>query len=268
MVFVQAGCRADQAIDEVRWVLGLQDAWPELAAIVADADLRSGTALEHHLDTLTALAGPPGADGADTSHAADPATRSRVRVAGIRHLLQDEPDELLRDPSARAALVEGLRRLARRGFTFDVCVRHRQLETVIEVLELVPELPTVLDHVGKPPVDDGIDSGDGRRWADAIDRLATLPRAHVKLSGLAAEASDRAALDAHAGEFLAHALRAFGAQRAMIGSDWPVSALTGATGNFASWCTRVRRAVHAAGLGEEGAASVEGGTATRFYRLV
>src|SRR6185437_3961495 len=137
-------------------------------------------------------------------------------------------DEVLTDSGSTSALIAGLRMLAERAMTFDVCVRHRQLDTVIDVLERVPELSIVLDHLGKPPVDDGIQSTAGRTWARAIDRLALLPRAHVKLSGMAAEASSSQALDDHAQEFLTHALGAFAPQRSMIGSDWPVSALTGA----------------------------------------
>lgn len=264
-VFVQAGCLPAQALDEVRWVLGMADAWPELAAIVADADLRGGRALESHLDELLTLdtggiTGPrPGAGGS--------AAGRRIRVAGIRHLLQGEPDDLLADPAARSALLGGLRALAARGLTFDVCVRHRQLNTVIELLEQVPELPTVLDHLGKPPVDEGIESEAGRAWAEAITRLARLPLAHMKLSGLAAESSGTAALDAHAEAILVHALRAFGPDRTMIGSDWPVSALTGAGGTFESWRERVRRAAIAAGVGPGGVASIEHGTAAGFYGL-
>ena len=245
MVFVQAACRADQALEEARWVAGLD--WPELVAIVADADLRSGDALDRHLDALAGV------------------RVAGAGVTGVRHLLQDEPDDLLRDAASRAALVGGLRRLAARGLTFDVCVRHRQLDTVTDLLEEVPELPVVLDHVGKPPVDAGLESREGSTWAKSIARLARLPLAHVKLSGLAAEASSTSTLDAHAGEFLEHALRAFGPDRAMIGSDWPVSALTGATGTLATWRERVRRAADAVGLDERAIASIEGETAARFY---
>ncbi|NNC12933.1 amidohydrolase family protein [Planctomonas sp. JC2975] len=261
MVFVQAGCRSDQALDEVRWVLGLADVWPELAAIVADADLRSGTALERHLDALAAISdrGPSLSDQRSKGR--------RVGIPGVRHLLQDEPDELLHDRASRTALLDGLRMLAHRGLTFDLCVRHPQLGSVVAMLEEVPGLRVVLDHVGKPPVDAGIDTRDGRAWADAIDRMARLPSAHVKLSGLAAEASDTEVLDANAGAFLAHAITAFGPDRAMLGSDWPVSALTGATGTFAGWRERVRRAAHSAGVDVDGVASIEAGTASRFYAL-
>lgn len=276
MVFVQAACRRDQALDEVRWVQGMTDAWPELVAIVADADLRSGAALERHLDALATLSETRSTDAA--------------RVVGVRHLLQDEPDGLLADGPGRTALLDGLRAVAAHGMTFDVCVRHDRLDTVVDLLEEVPELPVVLDHVGKPPVRTGaatsgtsgradpgrataseaatgIDSAAGRAWARAIDRLADLPSAAVKLSGLPAEASDRVQLDANAGGFLVHALRAFGASRAMLGSDWPVSALTGAGESPAEWRRRVRSAARTIGATDADLAAIEHGTADRFYRL-
>ncbi|HWD61140.1 MAG TPA: amidohydrolase family protein, partial [Humibacter sp.] len=114
---------------------------------------------------------------------------------------------------------------------------------------------------------EGIDSAPGRTWARAIDRLAALPLAHVKLSGLAAEASAQESLDVHAEEFLVHALSAFDPARSMIGSDWPVSALTGATTTFASWRERVRAAAITARFTDGAVRLIESETATRFYRL-
>ncbi|HVX09396.1 amidohydrolase family protein [Humibacter sp.] len=265
-VFVQAGCVPEQAIDEVRWVLGMRDAWPELAAIVADADLRSGRALESQLDALASLDSLDSLDSVDSLADRDTEGYS-VRVVGIRHLLQDEPDELLEDARARSALLDGLRMLAERGLTFDACVRHRQLAVVAELLESVPDVRVVLDHLGKPPVDDGIDSAGGRAWARNIERMALLPLAHVKLSGLGAEASTRDALGAHAAPFLVHTLNAFGAERSMIGSDWPVSSYTGAGGTTNEWRERVRGAASDAGLTADDLAALESRTAERFYGL-
>ncbi|WP_395243525.1 amidohydrolase family protein [Agromyces sp. MMS24-K17] len=243
MVFVQADCRADQSLDEAHWVAGLAADWPELAGIVAAADLRSAS-LAEHLDALADIGGPDG---------------TRL-VRGIRHLLQGEPVEAFADPALR----RGLELLAERGIPFDACVVHPQLDALADLLDAVPELDVVLDHVGKPPVDAGLDSDAGRAWADALDRLADRPGTHVKLSGLAAEASDRASLDAHADAFLARALDAFGADRAMLGSDWPVSARLGAGGSFADWAARVRR------VAEDGGhewAAIAGGTGARVYGL-
>ncbi|WP_394551577.1 amidohydrolase family protein [Agromyces sp. MMS24-JH15] len=245
MVFVQADCRADQSFAEAEWVASLADGWPELAGIVAAVDLRD-PALEAALDRLAELPG-------------------RVPVVGIRHLLQSEPDETFADER----VAHGLGVLAARGLTFDACVRHAQLPLLEHLLAPVDGLRVVLDHLGKPPVDAGIDGraidGEaGQRWADAITRLARLPGLHVKVSGLSAEASDRAILDAHGAPFLRHAVDAFGADRAMVGSDWPVSASFGAGGSFASFLDLVLDAVGPS-AGER--AALLKGTATRFYGL-
>ena len=235
VVVVEADRRPDQALAEARWVAGLR--WPRLRGIVAAADLRSEE-LSTHLDALGEVRG----------------------VVGVRHLLQAE-DAAAWD--ADEVLVRGLRAVAVRGWTFDACVRWTQLDRLAGLLTAVPELAVVLDHLGKPPVDDGVDGSAGRAWTAALTRVAAREATFVKLSGLAAETSDAASLDRHADGFLARALDLFGPDRSMLGSDWPVSARLGAAVSPAAWRERVRRVATATGGWE----AVASGTAARFYRL-
>ncbi|WP_448006838.1 amidohydrolase family protein [Agromyces bauzanensis] len=229
MIFVQAAEGA--ALDEARWVD--ESAWPELVGIVAGADLtREASAVSVHLNALAAI----------------------PRVVGVRHLLQDTPVEDF--PS----IAEGLRVLAAHGGRFDACIRHAQLPALIDLLQAAPELTVILDHFGKPPVDEGVDSTAGRAWARNIETLAARPHTFVKLSGLTAESADRAAFARHADGWIEHALHAFGPERAMIGSDWPVSSTFGIGGTFGDWVDRVRRVV-----GEAGWPAVAAGTAQRAY---
>lgn len=212
MIFVQAS--DGDPLAEARWVDQLP--WPELIGIVAAADLtQAPDEIEAQLDALAEI----------------------PRVVGVRHLLQDTDIEDF--PRVR----EGLRLVAARGGTFDACIRHEQLPALIELLDAVPSLTVVLDHLAKPPVDEGIDSPAGRRWSEQIGILAARPRTYVKLSGLAPESTDATAFDAHADAFIRRGVEAFGPDRAMIGSDWPVSANFGVGGTFAAWATRVRRVV-------------------------
>lgn len=236
-IFIQAGCAPEQSLAEARWVAGLGAEWPELAAIVAAADLLDPDALEAHLDALDALGG----------------------VVGIRHLLQGESPAVFSDP----VLLESLRLLAARGLTFDACITHSQLDDLVGLLDRVPELDVVLDHLGKPPVDAGIDTEAGRTWAQGITRLAARPATTVKVSGLSAEASGTETFAANADAFIEHAVTAFGASRAMLGSDWPVSRYLGAGGTFADWIDRVHRVTGATGSERE---QLDRGTALRFYR--
>jgi len=232
VVVVEADAGAGLAVAEVRWIAGLD--WPELRGIVAAADLRDAS-LGDALDALSA-AGP---------------------VVGVRDLLQNEPVAQWR-PGERA---DGLRELARRGLTFDACVRHPQLDALADLLEAAPETRVVLDHLGKPPLTDGLLSVAGQAWQRALRRVAALPHAFVKLSGLPAETGDRVLFDAHADAFLEAALDAFGPERAMFGSDWPVSTTRGVADGAAAWSARVRR------ISGDGWAAVSHRTGAQFYGL-
>lgn len=230
-VFVQAADGPSDPVAEARWVEGLD--WPELVAIVADADLGAPPgALEEQLEALAAI----------------------PRVTGVRHLLQDVAVD------AFPALAPGLGALAARGGTFDACIRHAQLPALIALLREVPELTVVVDHVAKPPMGEGIDSAAGSAWARSLALLAERPKTFVKLSGLTGEAHDTAEVERHAPAFLAHAVSVFGPERSMIASDWPVSWYFGAGGSFAEWVELVRGVVPAAGWDE-----VAEGTARRAY---
>jgi L-fuconolactonase len=216
-IFVQAADDTVDPVAEARWVDGLP--WPGLLAIVAGADLAAPEARVSA--QLAALAAVP-------------------RVAGVRHLLQDLP------VSTFPALLPGLRLLQDAGGTFDACIRHHQLTALRELLEPVPELVVVLDHIGKPPIDEGVESPAGAEWARAITHLAERSHTFVKLSGVAPESGDRAAYERNVGPFLRHAWAAFGSDRAMFAGDWPVSTTFGVGGTVPEWVERVRAVVPAA----------------------
>ena len=156
-------------------------------------------------------------------------------LVGMRHPLQDLPTEQF------PRFAPGLGALASRHLRFDAWVRHGQLPALVSLLERVPEVTVVLDHLGKPPVDAGIASPAGRRWAAAITALAERPSTVVKVYGLTAESADREAFDRHADDFIAHAVDAVGADRCVLARDWPVSARFGVGGRFAIWVDRLRR---------------------------
>lgn len=191
-IFVQADCREDETLDEVRWV---QDAAaPLVRGIVAYAPVQLGRAVEPQ---LAALAEEP-------------------LVVGARRLLQREPLKTIVDPE----LVRGVQLLGENGLTFDLCVTHDQLPAVATLVGACPGTQFVLDHLGKPPVADSLFDP----WRDDIRRLARCPNVTCKLSGLATEAGG--GWTSHrVRPYLEHALEVFGPERCMIGSDWPVSTL-------------------------------------------
>jgi len=138
-------------------------------------------------------------------------------LRGIRHpvLAEADPGWL-----CRPAVLRGLRALAQTGLSFDIVALPHQLPAAVTAARSVPELTIVLDHLGGPPVGPGQDVEDGP-WADAIRRLAALPNVTCKLSGAHTTPADAGDLEPYYQAVLA----AFGPDRLMFGSDWPVSTL-------------------------------------------
>ena len=213
-IFIEAGVDAGSENAEVDGVA--RSDWPGLRGIVAAIDLRAAD-LDSRLDAL----------------------RRTPLVVGVRHNLQGEPEGALTDPR----LAEALHEVAARGLTFDACVRRQQLGELAALIESVPGLDVVIDHLGNPLVAEGISGEAGRIWSEQLRRLAQSPSTYVKVSGLSAAAPDAATLRLHGPALVRAAVDAFGADRCMIGSDWPVSTTLGAAASFASWVALVREAL-------------------------
>ncbi|MBV2144915.1 amidohydrolase family protein [Falsochrobactrum sp. TDYN1] len=135
---------------------------------------------------------------------------------GLRPVLQEHDPALIADPRFRAALAE----VARRGIPFDILTFPRHLPAMIDALHATPGLHAILDHISKPDMTQPIDSG----WAEGISGLAAVPGLHCKISGLVTEAGADWSAD-QIRPFIAHVARAFGPERLVFGSDWPVCTL-------------------------------------------
>ncbi|MEU6412739.1 amidohydrolase family protein [Microbispora sp. NPDC046933] len=208
-----------------------------VAAVVGWADLtRPDLAAE-----LAALAASPGGD----------------LLRGIRHLVQGEPDPRW---LARNDVRRGLRQVAAAGLSYDLLVLPHQLPAAIETVRALPELSFVLDHVAKPP----IARGGMDPWAGLIRELAASPNVTCKLSGMITEARwddwDAARLRPYAEVVL----DAFGPDRLMFGSDWPVCLLAG---SLPAWAGAADTLLAGAGLSPGERDAVFRGTAARVYRL-
>jgi L-fuconolactonase len=181
-------------------------------------------------------------------------------LRGIRHLVQDEQDpDWLDRPDVRRSLAA----VAAAGLPFDLLVRHRpQADPALRLVREVPELTFVLDHLGKPDIAAGPDSAAFASWAAWIRALAAEPNIECKLSGMVTEAHWDTWTVADLRPYAETVLDAFGAERVMFGSDWPVCML-------AATYSEVFDATNAlvGGLSETERAAVLGDTATRVYRL-
>jgi L-fuconolactonase len=220
----------------------------------ADTDAMLAQAETH--DFIAAVVGWVPLDRPDEAAEALERYGRHPKFAGVRHLIHNDPDP---DWVIREPVIEGLGLLAAAGLPFDVvAVLPRHLEHVPVLAERVPGLRLVIDHLAKPPIKER----GWEPWASLIARAAEHPNVYAKVSGLntAADAEAWSADDLR--PYVEHALGAFGPDRLMFGSDWPVALLAG---DYAKvW---KETGVLLAGLADSDRDAVLGGTAARFYGI-
>ena len=180
--------------------------------------------------------------------------RGNPLLKGFRHIAQGEPDDFL----ARNDVVAGIAELGRQGFSYDILIYPRQLAAAEQLVARCPGVRFVLDHCAKPP----IASGDIAEWRRGIRPLARHENIACKLSGLVTEASWTGWTVAELTACLDIAAEAFGPERLMFGSDWPVCLLAAdyaeVVSVVADWTER---------LTAHEQASIFGGTAISAYQL-
>jgi L-fuconolactonase len=186
--------QARQSLEETRFLLDLAEANPFVVGVVGWVDLRSPEA-SVQLDGFRG-----------------------TRLVGIRHIVQSEPDDrfLLGEDFLR-----GIGLLEERGLAYDILIYPRHLRVAAEFVSRFPGLRFVLDHAAKPE----ICTGEIRDWARDLDRLAAFANVMCKLSGLVTEADWKAWTPEGMRPYLDAAYHAFGPERLLIGSDWPVCTL-------------------------------------------
>ena len=174
-------------------------------------------------------------------------------VRGLRRILHQSPDELGQSP----LFAENLRRLTQHDLSFDLCVLARQLPIAIRLARACPDVRFVLDHCGVPDIEaQALDP-----WRERITQLAALPNVACKISGVVAYAgADWTTADLR--PYVEHCIQAFGWDRVVWGSDWPVCTLT-------ADLTRWVRATHelTSGCTEQETAQLLSLNAQRIYRL-
>ena len=145
------------------------------------------------------------------------------RLAGIRHMVEDEPDPGWLD---RPDVRRGIRSVGEAGLVYDLLVRQAQLPAALRVASDLGDVRFVLDHGAKPD----IASGRLEPWSSLVTDLAHLPNVTCKLSGLVTEAAPGWTVP----QIVPYAVRlldCFGPGRLMFGSDWPVCTLAGSYGD-------------------------------------
>jgi len=195
VVLVQTVCVAEETPELL--TLAARDA--RVAGVVGWVDLRRPGVAEQ----LAALRAAPGGE----------------RLVGIRHQVQDEEDPRW---LCRSDVRRGLRAVADARLVYELVVRPPQLEGVLETVAALPQLRFVLDHGAKPD----LSVRPAARWRSQMSALGSHPNAVAKLSGLTSAAPPRWTVSSLR-PFAETLIEAFGPQRLMFGSDWPVCLLGG-----------------------------------------
>jgi L-fuconolactonase len=193
-VYVQVDAEPAYGLLEAEWVAARAQEEPRLQAIVAWAPVEYGPRTRAYLEALV---------------------RIDSRIKGVRRLLQGEADPNF---CLQPDFIRGVQMLAEYNLSFDLCIYHPQLASVIELVRQCPDVSFMLDHIGKP----GIAAGLRQPWAAQITELAALPNVMCKISGLVTEANHQNWGIEDLAPYAAHVLAAFGEDRVAFGSDWPV----------------------------------------------
>lgn len=138
---------------------------------------------------------------------------------GVRHVLQEEPDEyFLRDDFHR-----GLAMLPGRELRYDLLVFQRQLPVASDLVDRHPQLGIIIDHIAKPEAVNGrIEPGWQRDMRELAKRENIIG---VKFSGLLTEFPEGRVEEESVAAYFDETLEIFGADRVMFGTDWPVCLL-------------------------------------------
>lgn len=195
-----SGCvavQARQSLEETEWLLELADKHEFIKGVVGWVDLCSEEAASQ-------LAG----------YAANP------WLKGVRHVIQDEPDVkfVLREDFQR-----GIALLEQHNLAYDLLVSKEQLPYAVELVQNFPKQRFVIDHLAKPDIKAGV----GSPWKETMEAIAAYPNVYCKLSGMVTEADWNHWKQEDFTFYLDTVLQAFGSERVMYGSDWPVCTAAG-----------------------------------------
>jgi L-fuconolactonase len=189
--------QADQSEAETQFLLDLAAQNSSITGVVGWVDLRSPS-LGERLEHLSQF----------------------EKLCGFRHVVQAEPDNrfLLREDFQR-----GIGMLADFGYTYDILIYPKQLPAAIEFVEKFPKQPFIVDHVAKPEIKGSRIS----EWAGQMRTIAQSPNVYCKVSGLITEADWHTWRKEEFRPYLDAVFDAFGNDRLIFGSDWPVCLLAG-----------------------------------------
>ncbi|MFD2828277.1 amidohydrolase family protein [Leeuwenhoekiella polynyae] len=194
------GCiavQADQTLDENTFLLNLADENDFIKGVIGWVDFQSDS-VQQDLDYYAEM----------------------PLMKGYRHVVQAEAD-----PSflLRKSFLSGISKLKDTGAVYEILVFSHQLPAALEFVKLFPEQQFVIDHIAKPNIKEGyIDS-----WALLMRAIASYENVSCKVSGMITEADYKTWKTIDLMPYMNIVFEAFGPNRIVYGSDWPVCLVAG-----------------------------------------
>jgi L-fuconolactonase len=229
------GCiavQARQCIEETNWLLQLANQYNFIKGVVGWVDLRS-----------------------PNIHQQLSAYRNNKKLVGVRHVVHDEADDNF---MLQPAFQNGIAALEEFNLTYDLLLFPKHLPVAVKLVEKFPEQQFVLDHIAKP----FISKKEFSPWKEDLMELAKHPNVYCKLSGMVTEAVWNNWTENDFKEYLDIVTEAFGTNRIMIGSDWPVCTLSN---NYESTMNIVIN--YASQFSKEISDAILGGNCIDFYKI-
>ncbi len=175
-------------------------------------------------------------------------------IKGYRHVVQGEPMDFLDRPRFR----RGVAALKAYNYTYDILIFHNQLPPAIDFVRVFPDQQFVIDHCAKPDIrHKKIDD-----WRAGMQEIAQFPNVCCKLSGLFTETNWKEWSAADFFPYLDVVFEAFGTDRLLFGSDWPVMLLSGI---YVQWKSLLEKYMES--FSAEDREKVFGSNAIQFYNL-
>lgn len=224
--------QARQSLEETRTLLRLARRSPLIRGVVGWLPLADAPALAAALEEF----------------------QEEPLLKGARHVVQSEAEGFLDDPLFGA----GVGALTRLGLSYDLLVRAGQLPAAMRFVDRHPRELFILDHAAKP----AIAAGRLEPWRTHLRELASRPHVVCKLSGMVTEAAWASWSPETVRPYLDVAVAAFGPDRLLAGSDWPVCLVASA---YRRWWQTLQN--YFAGFSQDERDAVFGTNACRVYQL-
>ena len=199
MVFLE--CYADfsstngQYIEEIKFVEESSKRDPRIRGIVPMAPVEWGARVETILEEMR---------------------DNHPTVKGIRRIVEFDKDP--RELALSGNFIEGVNRLAKFGYHFEINVNHTQMDIVKDFVKMVPEVRMILDHCGKP----GIAEGAIEQYQNDVAELSKHPNLWIKLSDLPVEADHNNWTEDDLKPYIDATIESFGFDRTIYAGDYPI----------------------------------------------